>query len=567
MEEAHKSKKRKIDELYPTRDLKEKRDQAIYRELISGQLEKDIMDKYQISRERLYSTKKKLAIQEIIGQKSQKTIAYRLKLTVSQVRKYRNDYIYTALAKNGEIAALAAEFQMSEKQILQIRNKRIATELIKGSSVTEVAKDSQLSVNKIRSIRNEQIIERLKEQHPEEIARDFNLSMEQVFLIKQRSLESNNKTKELSPANKNLLDQLEERKAKVLSLLEESKTTKVVAQELKISQRAVIDIRNREIERSFEAGQTGQEISQRFHIGIEELYRLRDVRLLIQSDQGKTSSLLSKRFNVSLSRVGSILCRNNASNKLDHTTASSRKTFDISIVSDETRREILKRIKETKITKALGKELGVIVPLIYKVRNHGILTKLNSGESTQAVAEEFKMDIKNVREVIFRANLAEFPNIKRRTLDYLTPEQVQTVRNCLNRKMTIREISEVLGIKDSLVRCVQTKMKSQKGTIKMKHRVTKEQKKQIMQDLNYMTPFVNSSKSGVSESNIRVLATRFEEIKGREIQEKRKTAKMKALQKMDVLLTKVKEEAKIRNIQQIIQKEKMPKTKLMTQRE
>ncbi|BAO07192.1 hypothetical protein EMQU_1635 [Enterococcus mundtii QU 25] len=48
-----------------------------------------------------------------------------MKLTVSQVRKYRNDYIYTALAKNGEIAALAAEFQMSEKQILQIRNKRI----------------------------------------------------------------------------------------------------------------------------------------------------------------------------------------------------------------------------------------------------------------------------------------------------------------------------------------------------------------------------------------------------------------------------------------------------------
>lgn len=42
---------------------------------------------------------------------------------------------------------------------------------------------------------------------------------------------------------------------------------------------------------------------------------------------------------------------------------------------------------------------------------------------------------------------------------------------------------------------------------------------------------------------------------------------MKALQKMDELLTKVKEEAKIRNIQQIIQKEKMPKTKLMTQRE
>lgn len=567
MEEAHKSKKRKIDELYPTRDLKEKRDQAIYRELISGQLEKDIMDKYQISRERLYSTKKKLAIQEIIGQKSQKTIAYRLKLTVSQVRKYRNDYIYTALAKNGEIAALAAEFQMSEKQILQIRNKRIATELIKGSSVTEVAKDSQLSVNKIRSIRNEQIIERLKEQHPEEIARDFNLSMEQVFLIKQRSLESNNKTKELSPANKNLLDQLEERKAKVLSLLEESKTTKVVAQELKISQRAVIDIRNREIEKSFEAGQTGQEISQRFHIGIEELYRLRDVRLLIQSDQGKTSSLLSKRFNVSLSRVGSILCRNNASNKLDHTTASSRKTFDISIVSDETRREILKRIKETKITKALGKELGVIVPLIYKVRNHEILTKLNRGESTQAIADEFKMDVKNIREVIFRANLAEFPNIKRRTLDYLTPEQVKTVINCLNRKMTIKEISEVLGIKDSLVRSVNTKMKSQKGTIKMKHRVTKEQKKQIMQDLNYMNPFVNSSKSGVSESTIRVLTTRFEEIKGKEIQEKRKTAKMKDLQKVDALMAKVKKEAKIRNIQQIIQKEKMVKTKLITQRE
>lgn len=101
----------------------------------------------------------------------------------------------------------------------------------------------------------------------------------------------------------------------------------------------------------------------------------------------------------------------------------------------------------------------------------------------------------------------------------------------------------------------------------MKHRVTKEQKKQIMQDLNHMTPFVNSSKSGVSESTIRVLATRFEEIKGREIQERRKTAKRKALQKMDELLTKVKEEAKIRNIQQIIQKEKMPKTKLMTQRE
>ncbi|MDA9462592.1 hypothetical protein B835_2547 [Enterococcus mundtii 3F] len=567
MEEVHKNKKRKIDELYPTRLLKEKRDQAIYRDLVSGQLEKDIMNKYQISRERLYTTKKKLAIQEVIRQQRQKIIAYRLKLTVPQVRRYRDDYIYTTLSRNGEIAALAAELQMSEKQILQIRNKRIAIELIKGSSLKEVAKDSQLTVNKVRSIRNEQIIERLKEQHPEEISRDFNLSMEQIFLIKQRSLESNSKTKESSVAIKNLLDQLEERKAKVLRLLEEGKPTKTVARELTISQRTVIDIRNREIEKSFEAGHTGQEISQRFHIELEELYRLRDVRLLIQSDQGKTSSLLSKRFNVSLSRVGSIVCRNNSSSKLDHTTASSRKTFDISTVSDETRREILKRIKETKITKALGKELGVIVPLIYKVRNHEILTKLNRGESTQAIADEFKMDVKNIREVIFRANLAEFPNIKRRTLDYLTPEQVKTVVNCINRKMTIKEISEVLGIKVSLVRSVNTKMKSQKGTIKMKHRVTKEQKKQIMQDLNYMNPFVNSSKSGVSESTIRVLTTRFEEIKGKEIQERRKTAKMKDLQKVDALMAKVKKEAKIRNIQQIIQKEKMVKTKLITQRE
>lgn len=567
MEEVHKNKKRKIDELYPTRLLKEKRDQAIYRDLVSGQLEKDIMNKYQISRERLYTTKKKLAIQEVIRQQRQKIIAYRLKLTVPQVRRYRDDYIYTTLSRNGEIAALAAELQMSEKQILQIRNKRIAIELIKGSSLKEVAKDSQLTVNKVRSIRNEQIIERLKEQHPEEISRDFNLSMEQIFLIKQRSLESNSKTKESSVAIKNLLDQLEERKAKVLRLLEEGKPTKTVARELTIGQRTVIDIRNREIEKSFEAGHTGQEISQRFHIEIEELYRLRDVRLLIQSDQGKISSLLSKRFNVSLSRVGSIVCRNNSSSKLDHTTASSRKTFDISIVSDEKRREILKRIKETKITKALGKELGVIVPLIYKVRNHEILTKLNRGESTQAIADEFKMDVKNIREVIFRANLAEFPNIKRRTLDYLTPEQVKTVINCINRKMTIKEISEVLGIKDSLVRSVNTKMKSQKGTIKMKHRVTKEQKKQIMQDLNYMNPFVNSSKSGVSESTIRVLTTRFEEIKGKEIQERRKTAKMKDLQKVDALMAKVKKEAKIRNIQQIIQKEKMVKTKLITQRE
>ncbi|EYT95114.1 hypothetical protein B834_1020 [Enterococcus mundtii 1A] len=52
---------------------------------------------------------------------------------------------------------------------------------IKGSSLKEVAKDSQLSVNKVHSIRNEPIVERLKEQHPVEISRDFNLSMEQVF--------------------------------------------------------------------------------------------------------------------------------------------------------------------------------------------------------------------------------------------------------------------------------------------------------------------------------------------------------------------------------------------------
>ena len=71
----------------------------------------------------------------------------------------------------------------------------------------------------------------------------------------------------------------------MLSLLEESKNNKSCSTRIKINQRAVIDIRNREIEKSFEAGQTGQEISQRFHIGIEELYRLRDVRLLIQSDQ------------------------------------------------------------------------------------------------------------------------------------------------------------------------------------------------------------------------------------------------------------------------------------------
>ena len=96
------------------------------------------------------------------------------------------------------------------------------------------------------------------------------------------------------------------------------------------------------------------------------------------------------------------------------------------------------------------------------MRNHGILTKLNSGESTQAVTERIQNGYQNVREVIFRANLAEFPNIKRRTLDYLTPEQVQTVRNCLNRKMTIREISEVLGIKELAGQMCANKMKSQK---------------------------------------------------------------------------------------------------------
>ncbi|MBO1300852.1 MULTISPECIES: LuxR C-terminal-related transcriptional regulator [unclassified Enterococcus] len=372
MEEAQKSKKRKIDELYPTRLLKEKRDQSIYRELVSGRLEKDIMEKYQISRERIYAAKKKFAIQEVIRQKRQKAIAYRLNLTVEQVRKYRNDYIYTSLAKTGDVASLVAELQMSKEQILKIRDKRIANELIKGLSFEEVAKDAQLPIDKIRSIRDEQIIERLKEEHPEEIARDFNLSMEQVYLIKQRSLNSNSEISDSSITIKDLLEQLEERKTKVLSLLEEGKATKDVAQELMISQRTVIDIRNREIEKSFENKQDGKEISQRFHIEIEELYRLRDVRVLMQNDQGKTSTFLSERYNVSRSRVGSIVSRNNSSSKIKRTKASSQKIPDISTVSEEKRQEILKRIKETDITKTLGEELKVIVPLIYKVRNDEI---------------------------------------------------------------------------------------------------------------------------------------------------------------------------------------------------
>ncbi|WP_206855987.1 LuxR C-terminal-related transcriptional regulator [Candidatus Enterococcus mangumiae] len=457
MEEAQKSKKRKIDELYPTRLLKEKRDQSIYRELVSGRLEKDIMDKYQIGRERIYAAKKKFAIQEVIRQKRQKAIAYRLNLTVEQVRKYRNDYIYTSLAKTGDVASLVAELQMSKEQILKIRDKRIANELIKGLSFEEVAKDAQLPIDKIRSIRDEQIIERLKEEHPEEIARDFKLSMEQVYLVKQRSLNSNSEISDSSITIKDLLEQLEERKTKVLSLLEEGKATKDVAQELMISQRTVIDIRNREIEKSFENKQDGKEISQRFHIEIEELYRLRDVRVLMQNDQGKTSTFLSERFNVSRSRVGSIVSRNNSSSKIKRTKASSQKIPDISTVSEEKRQEILKRIKETDITKTLGEELKVIVPLIYKVRNDEILKKLNRGEHIQGVADEFKMNIKNVREVIFRGNLAEFPNIKRRTLDYLTPEQAKTIRNYINRRMSIREISEALDIKASLIRSVKPK--------------------------------------------------------------------------------------------------------------
>lgn len=567
MKEAEGSKKRKLNVLYTLKHLKKKRDYSIYKELVSGVKAQDVMDKYQVSRERLYVIKKKLAIQEIKKQERLETIAYRLDLTVAQIRRYRNDYIYQVLSKEGRVAILAAELRMTDKQILEIRDNKIISEMLRGTTIQEIAKKSHVTHKTVVAIRDKHIIDLWKEKHPEEIASDFGLSLEQVFLIKEGGIESNRKTTASTIHIKNILQQLEQRKKEVLTLLEEGKPTKAVAQELKISQRSVIDIRNRAIEQAFEKKQTGATISQQFHMEIEDVYRLRDVRLLTQSEQGKSSNALSKKFNLSVSRIGSILSRNNSSSKLDPTKIRYHQIPKISEVSDDMRKRILNRIRETKITKALGNELNVLVPLIYRVRNHEILKKLNDGESTQAIADEFKMNTKTINEVVFRANLAEFPNIKRRTLAYLTPEQAKTVREYIHRQLTNKQISEALDIKESLIKCVRRKMEFQKEKFKMRRRITKEQKEQIMKEIKKIHPFAHSSKTGVSESTIRLLTSRFEEKKDREIQERQKGEKIKTLQNLDAQLAIVKQEARIKNIQQIIQKQKMAKMKRIAQRE
>ncbi|MGG5307076.1 hypothetical protein IGK38_001741 [Enterococcus pernyi] len=181
------------------------------------------------------------------------------------------------------------------------------------------------------------------------------------------------------------------------------------------------------------------------------------------------------------------------------------------------------------------------------IRNHLILTKLNNGEKTEAVAKQFNTNLTN----IYQITLVNYPNIKKRTNSYLTEEQTQDVKRMIGEGKTNSQIAQLLSVKKSLVISKRRSLKRLTRLSNKKHRITDEQKSAILADARHLDKVTNAMKHGVSIESVRVISKRNNKMSIKKISERKND--VEKLKKFKEIEKEIKRQAKVENIKRVLQ--------------
>lgn len=209
----------------------------------------------------------------------------------------------------------------------------------------------------------------------------------------------------------------------------------------------MIRTRTRHIEQAFEQRQPLVEISKRFYTPVDELRKLRNQRILYYREGGIKSRILARKFNMKTTALQKVVYHNRAVQQPMKKDKKENKTEPLTLFSVEACAKFMEELKKRKSMAEIGLSLNLNHHKTCAIRNHLILTKLNNGEKTEAVAKQFNTNLTN----IYQITLVNYPNIKKRTNSYLTEEQTQDVKRMIGEGKTNSQIAQLLSVKKSLV--------------------------------------------------------------------------------------------------------------------
>ncbi|NBA62364.1 hypothetical protein [Enterococcus mundtii] len=478
-------------------------------------------------------------------------IAHRLNMSLDQIREVRNNYIQHHLINGASKNDLAKKLHMEHQQILTIRNHMIEKKLVQKLTIKEVAHRWRLAESSVEKIREQAILRRLQMTHPEDVATTFRLSVEDVLRIRQKISQPLALQGHVTKESKKWLKNINRQEQAIVASLEHGKPTRIIAQQLNINQKFVIRTRTRHIEQAFEQRQPLAEISKRFYTPVDELRKLRNQRILYYREDGIKAKILARKFNMKTTALQKVVYHNRAVQQPMKKDKKENKTEPLTLFSVEACAKFMEELKKGKSMAEIGLSLNLDHHKTCAIRNHLILTKLNNGEKTEAVAKQFNTNLTNIYQITFQADLVNYPNIKKRTNSYLTEEQTQDVKRMIGEGKTNSQIAQLLSVKKSLVISKRRSLKRLTRLSSKKHRITDEQKSAILADARYLDKVTNAMKHGVSIESVRVISKRNNKMSIKKISERKND--VEKLKKFKEIEKEIKRQAKVENIKRVLQ--------------
>lgn len=481
-------------------------------------------------------------------------VAHRLNIRLDQIRETRNNYINDKLKKGGSITHIAEKLQMDRQQILAIRNASIERKLVQNTSIKQLARIWQLPEGKIVKIREQAILRRLQTSHPEDVAKAFRLTVDDVLIIRQQKSQPIAPVSHIKRANKEWLDKINQQERAIVASLEQGDTTRAVAKKLDVNQKVVIRTRLRYIEQAFEQKLPIAEISQRFYTPEDELRRLRNNRILYYRDEGIPTEVLARKFNMRITALQRIIYHDGALKQpMKKEKIKRKEPDDVSLpsISADIYAKFMEEIKTGKSMRRIAESLNLDIRKTYAIRNHLLLTKLNNGEKVEDVVKQFNTNATNLYQITFQADLTNYPNVKRRTNSYLTEEQAQKVQEMIKQGKTNSEIANLLSVKKTLVISKRKSLKKKTRLSITRRRITDEQKAAILEEGKYLDIVTNAVKHGVSAESVRIISKRNNELRMKRMNDRKQDCEK--LKKMKEIEQVIKHQAKVENIKRMIQ--------------
>ena len=527
--------------------------QFVLEDLRNGKTSPYIIKKHQLTNWQIRYIKRKHILQQIKKGVHMEEISHQLNMRIDDIRGVRNDYINQRLKVKEPVASIAEKVQMEPKHILAIRNRTIVEKLLQKVSPRKIAHRWRLSENDVSRIRERSILKRLRDTHPEDIAKAFRLSVAEIASIRQKNVQPSEPNETLTKESKIWLKNIKEQEKEVLSRIERGETTRDIAKQLKMNQRIVNRTRIRHIEQAFERKEAIEEISRRFYTPKDELRKIRNQRILVYREEGIQSDTIARKFNMKIHTVQRVGFLNGVQKqpKKREKTYTKNDGKPLSSIPVDTYTKFKNELRAGRSMKEITKTLKLKPGKLYEIRNHLVLTKLNQGEKTEDVAKRFKTTVGNIYQITLHADLTKYPNIKRRTNGYLSEEQSKAVQGLIRAGKTNRQIANLLSVKETLVVSKRRSMKCKTRISDTKRRITDEQKLAILAERGRLDTAANSIKHGVSEKTVRVIESQNDEKRVKVINERKKD--VEKLKKFKQIEQEIKRRSKIENIKRILQ--------------